>query len=379
MTASNPHDPGTCRIVLLGATKVRLFKVISMLNELDEGGDPFCYKRKIPIEYLPCIPTFDCYQDGQNCTIRYLVKVDFYCATTKAPDGLLQFFDDHHDGTTINPQQFVFCGISGVAIGAGIEDEQDIEKIGTFLERMSKRKLPIQVIQCNSEYESMQDETAAYKALCNTEKEHATKQFRLGPGKMAKFVRDVAYQIVRDSLEQHAALAVAATMSALDESTNEKATTKQQQPMEHHFIDPDKNRYSCRKCRLVLFGQNDLEYPPHASSKHCFSHRKHDRAGQAGQACQSLFLKDKLPWMGAMNGPEGRIVCSKCATKMGNWSWSGAQCSCGTWVVPALQIPRSKVDLVTPHPPAHALPLLDANDGPSTVATALSSLTTTNE
>jgi dual specificity phosphatase 12 len=58
-----------------------------------------------------------------------------------------------------------------------------------------------------------------------------------------------------------------------------------------------------------------------------------------------------LEWMGddIKNGyPEGKFHCPTCNAKVGNWIWSGTQCSCGTWVVPAIQIPKGKVDVLTP-------------------------------
>lgn len=54
---------------------------------------------------------------------------------------------------------------------------------------------------------------------------------------------------------------------------------------------------------------------------------------------------------------EGKFGCPKCDTKIGTWNWSGAQCSCGTWVVPAIQVPRSKVDLVPPQTTLSTLPV----------------------
>jgi len=41
---------------------------------------------------------------------------------------------------------------------------------------------------------------------------------------------------------------------------------------------------------------------------------------------------------------EGKLVCPNCDTRFGSYVWSGDQCSCGFWVVPAIQVPKSKVD-----------------------------------
>jgi dual specificity phosphatase 12 len=121
------------------------------------------------------------------------------------------------------------------------------------------------------------------------------------------------------------------------------------------IIDPSKDRYYCRMCRIALFDENNLQDPPHEASQHQFSYRKvqHgtiDRSSQSDR-CQSYFLQTSLAWMGddILNGVvEGKFTCPKCNAKIGTWIWSGTQCSCGTWVVPAIQIPKSKVDVVKP-------------------------------
>jgi dual specificity phosphatase 12 len=42
----------------------------------------------------------------------------------------------------------------------------------------------------------------------------------------------------------------------------------------------------------------------------------------------------------------GAIKCKKCSYKLGEFFPKGTQCSCGSWVVPAIQIVKSKVDKV---------------------------------
>lgn len=43
---------------------------------------------------------------------------------------------------------------------------------------------------------------------------------------------------------------------------------------------------------------------------------------------------------------EGKLMCInyKCRARIGSFNWSGSQCSCGSWVSPAIQITKSKVD-----------------------------------
>ena len=40
------------------------------------------------------------------------------------------------------------------------------------------------------------------------------------------------------------------------------------------------------------------------------------------------------------------IKCKKCSLKLGEFFSKGTQCSCGSWVVPAVQIVKSKVDKI---------------------------------
>ncbi|CAG8599539.1 1055_t:CDS:2, partial [Diversispora eburnea] len=43
---------------------------------------------------------------------------------------------------------------------------------------------------------------------------------------------------------------------------------------------------------------------------------------------------------------DGKINCPNCKFKLGNYSWAGMQCSCGTWVTPSFAIHKEKVDEV---------------------------------
>ena len=47
-----------------------------------------------------------------------------------------------------------------------------------------------------------------------------------------------------------------------------------------------------------------------------------------------------------MKFESGTIKCKKCSYKLGEFSPKGTQCSCGSWVVPAVQIVKSKVDKI---------------------------------
>lgn len=39
-----------------------------------------------------------------------------------------------------------------------------------------------------------------------------------------------------------------------------------------------------------------------------------------------------------------QLLCPKCSSKLGSFSWCGDQCSCGRWVTPAFQLHHNRVD-----------------------------------
>lgn len=41
---------------------------------------------------------------------------------------------------------------------------------------------------------------------------------------------------------------------------------------------------------------------------------------------------------------EDGIYCLGCTNRLGTFNWNGTQCSCGSWIVPALKVIKSKVD-----------------------------------
>ena len=63
--------------------------------------------------------------------------------------------------------------------------------------------------------------------------------------------------------------------------------------------------------------------------------KAHDEAAASGTATEA-----------GAEGIEGKLICpnAKCGGRLGNFNWSGSQCSCGSWVVPAIQVVASKVD-----------------------------------
>lgn len=107
--------------------------------------------------------------------------------------------------------------------------------------------------------------------------------------------------------------------------------------------------YRCKKCRrIVALQENVVGHNPGAGDT-CFEWQKRksgnlfNRYGEP--ECSSLFV-EPLQWMttveeGAM---EGKLSCVHCDARLGYFNWSGIQCSCGSWITPAFQIHKSRVD-----------------------------------
>ena len=58
-------------------------------------------------------------------------------------------------------------------------------------------------------------------------------------------------------------------------------------------------------------------------------------------------MKDRLDWMGELDTNDGKLQCP-CGWLVGNFEWSGSQCSCGKWITPSLKIIASKIDKARP-------------------------------
>lgn len=147
-----------------------------------------------------------------------------------------------------------------------------------------------------------------------------------------------------ESAKENEAVAPVAELAAVElaaepEKEEPKEETQLQEVVEHKLV------YSCRMCRKPLFLADDIM--PHQVSQHNIAHHKRDK-GNAVAAdlvmCNSHFLQEPLKWMGNVDENEGKISCSKCQSRVGFWKWDGQQCSCGTWVTPAIQIAKNRVD-----------------------------------
>uniref|UniRef100_A0A0E0RDE7 protein-tyrosine-phosphatase n=1 Tax=Oryza rufipogon TaxID=4529 RepID=A0A0E0RDE7_ORYRU len=109
--------------------------------------------------------------------------------------------------------------------------------------------------------------------------------------------------------------------------------------------------YRCKKCRRIIAVQGNVVSHTPGEGESCFqwqNKRKGERSYSKEQDCSSLFV-EPLKWMtpvedGAL---EGKLSCIHCGARLGYFNWSGIQCNCGSWITPAFQISKSKVDIST--------------------------------
>ncbi|KAM9998021.1 hypothetical protein ACTFIY_007679 [Dictyostelium cf. discoideum] len=130
------------------------------------------------------------------------------------------------------------------------------------------------------------------------------------------------------------------------ESTSQKATLGE-------------HRYSCRKCSKDLFLDFDILDHEQGQGQTSFKWNKRDNTtcnksvGANGEQmedqnkviCTSYFISEiEFSLSQTYSGMEGKLFCPSCNEKLGSWSWSGEQCSCGAWIAPSFQIPKTRVD-----------------------------------
>ena len=127
--------------------------------------------------------------------------------------------------------------------------------------------------------------------------------------------------------------------------------------------------FKCGRCRRSLFTEKQLILFHENSSKDTYSHKRRKNNTVKTTECTSYFLnierlinnknnsenKNDIDFIDQFkNAMENQnmkldssiIKCKKCSLKLGEFFEKGTQCSCGSWVVPAVQIVKSKVDKV---------------------------------
>ncbi|KAA8517288.1 hypothetical protein F0562_017581 [Nyssa sinensis] len=110
--------------------------------------------------------------------------------------------------------------------------------------------------------------------------------------------------------------------------------------------------YRCKKCRrVVALQENVVDHVPGEgeTSFDWYKRRSGNPFSKADEIeCSSIFI-EPLRWMTTVEegALEGKLSCAHCEARLGYFNWSGIQCSCGSWITPAFQLHKSRVDIST--------------------------------
>lgn len=108
--------------------------------------------------------------------------------------------------------------------------------------------------------------------------------------------------------------------------------------------------YRCQKCRRIVASQDNVvdHVPGEGETSFGWNKRRggnpYNKSDEFG--CSSIFI-EPLRWMTAVEegALEGKLSCAHCDARLGYFNWSGIQCSCGSWITPAFQLHKSRVDI----------------------------------
>jgi len=333
------EDNETKFLVVIGMNRPRLHKITALVEERQSAA--VAVEAPLRVSVVPCLAAMGSYEDENGNSVRYLSNVVYH-------DGspMTIYFDDETFRENLH---------SALLVGYEWHDGDD-DKIRGYFQANQLEISSVECVKPNAAFENLQDEMEAFKNLDEEAKQRGLLDGTMGPGKMAKAIVDVIHHIQNSKAEEvqrqneeaeraaHLLAEAEATSSAADESP---VPTQPQ----HEPADQDRPRYACRMCRTILFGENHLAQD-HVQNRHSFKKAMNGgkRATTPAAACQSIFCSDDvLQWLSPSGQDiEGKLTCPRCSHKIGHWKWAGAQCSCGTWVTPAIQIPVSKVDIIAP-------------------------------
>jgi dual specificity phosphatase 12 len=320
------QEVDTERIIVVGLNRPKLSKIIALIEDGQKKLESSELDGVLKVEIVPCRAAMGSYEAEDGSKVRYMESFVYHDGS-----AMTRLFDDEDFRSTITTVLMVGYEWKG----------NDIDQVKNYFQA-NNFPLPIKCVEPSAGFKSLEQEMEFFKNLNDDEKSNQLTEQTLGPGKMAKFVLDDAQRMKEKMLEK---LRADATEAVLAE---EKEPEAEEKKPDRQPIDPKLPRYACRICRTVLFGEKDLAQE-HVQNLHSFKKANYN-AKRPTVACQSIFCSDTvLEWL-SVNGQdvEGKLACPKCSYKIGHWKWSGAQCSCGTWVTPAIQIPSSKVDTMLP-------------------------------
>ncbi|KAG1330213.1 putative inactive dual specificity protein phosphatase-like [Cocos nucifera] len=105
--------------------------------------------------------------------------------------------------------------------------------------------------------------------------------------------------------------------------------------------------YRCKRCRRIVAIQENVILHKQGEGERCFKWKKRgdplDRDKKP--ECSSIFV-EPMKWMQAVQEGhvEEKLWCLGCKARLGSFNWAGMQCSCGSWVNPAFQLHKSRID-----------------------------------
>jgi dual specificity phosphatase 12 len=315
--------PTVYRIIVVGKNRPRLSKILSILEEQEDDDKDLSFS----IDLVPCLARIDSYESEDGKQVRYLSNFVRHDGVSMA-----EVFDD--------ADMLIQQPLSGVAMVGYEWAEDDVIHIDNYF-KANNHPLEVECVQPEEDYGTLHGEMEAFKNFTPEQKEKCFANRTMGPGKMVRFILDFIDH-VRENINS--------TLNPEPGSTDDTDSDEpdESQVVERRPPNPNLPRFACRICRTILFGEEDLE-TNHVQNLHNFKRGNFQQTRQT-VACQSIFLKDSVLEFLAPQGQdtEGKLSCTKCSAKLGHWKWAGAQCSCGTWVTPAIQIPSSKVDVLQP-------------------------------
>ncbi len=319
-------------LVVIGMNRPRLNKILSLVEERESDDASSNHEiAMMTVTVVPCLAAMGSYKDENGNFVRYLSNVVYH-------DGspLTTYFDDA--SFRENLDSVLLVGYEWL--------KGDDEKIQGYF-HANQLEVSVTCGDPNQEFDNLHEEMEAFKVLDDETKQKCQSNGSMGPGKMAKMIIEAVSRIKKTKAEAIEQEKEEAEKNAQLEAEMAAMAIQEQQDRREP-PDPSRPRYACRICRTILFGENHLE-KGHVQNLHSFRKLSHAQSTPVS-SCQSIFCSDDvLQWLSPSGQEiEGKLTCPRCSHKIGHWRWAGAQCSCGTWVTPAIQIPSSKVDIVTP-------------------------------
>ena len=313
------------------------------------------------IEYLPCIALFGSYQKDEE-QIRYLQSLSIYhdkVTTTNEKNTFSKEKKSSKDYNISSLAPYIDDELLYGVIALPSPADNDMICIESFLNTfnnndsssspsMKGNKIPIPILN------SIENKSSS---LLSKEANNSNKR-----QEVIESIYNATIDIISKTLIKKDEKSIITSIEKTVVSDNENLDEEIIESKEEEIlvvelgktvkssplvtIDPSKNQYACRICRTILFNETHIDYPGHVPSQHSFNkYRNNTKCINASNnaSCQNIFLSEPLPWCGTN---EGKLSCPKCSSKVGLWKWIGTQCSCGTWVTPAIMINKSRLDFI---------------------------------